>query len=93
MLGKSSIKWRQHPDMIIAVDWDVKHQFKFKKFYCRINSFLRHFSVLLTLMLNIIVVRLDKEESIWRKAVEPRQSATRENWCVAFQLGLTQTGL
>ena len=22
------MKWRQHPDMIIAVDWDVKHQFK-----------------------------------------------------------------
>ena len=28
MLGKSSIKWRQRPDMTIAVDWDVKHQFK-----------------------------------------------------------------
>ena len=28
MLGKSPIKWRQHPDMTIAVDWDVKHQFK-----------------------------------------------------------------
>ena len=26
-----SIKWRQRPDMIIAVDWDVKHQFKKKK--------------------------------------------------------------
>ena len=28
MLGKSLIKWRQRPDMTIAVDWDVKHQFK-----------------------------------------------------------------
>ena len=30
MLGKSPIKWRQHPDMNIAVDWDVKHQVKKK---------------------------------------------------------------
>ena len=28
MLGKSPIKWRQRLDMTIAVDWDVKHQFK-----------------------------------------------------------------
>ena len=28
MLVKSPIKLRQHPDMTIAVDWDVKHQFK-----------------------------------------------------------------
>ena len=28
MLGKSPIKWRQRPDMTIAVDWDVKHQIK-----------------------------------------------------------------
>ena len=28
MLGKNPIKWRQRPDMTIAVDWDVKHQFK-----------------------------------------------------------------
>ena len=28
MLGKSPMKWRQRPDMTIAVDWDVKHQFK-----------------------------------------------------------------
>ena len=28
MLGKSPIKWRQCPDMTVAVDWDVKHQFK-----------------------------------------------------------------
>ena len=28
MLGKSPIKWGQRPDMTIAVDWDVKHQFK-----------------------------------------------------------------
>ena len=28
MLGKSLIKWRQRHDMTIAVDWDVKHQFK-----------------------------------------------------------------
>ena len=28
MLGKSPIKWGQCSDMIIAVDWDVKHKFK-----------------------------------------------------------------
>ena len=28
MLGKNPIKWRQRTDMIIAVDWDVKHQIK-----------------------------------------------------------------
>ena len=28
MLGKSPIKWRQRPDMTIAVNWVVKHQLK-----------------------------------------------------------------
>ena len=28
LLGKSPIKWRKRPDMTLAVDWDVKHQFK-----------------------------------------------------------------
>ena len=28
MVGKSPIKWRQGPDMTIAVDWDEKHLFK-----------------------------------------------------------------
>ena len=28
IFGKSPIKWRQRPDMTIAVDWDVKHPFK-----------------------------------------------------------------
>ena len=28
ILGISPIKWRQRPDMTIAVDWDAKHQFK-----------------------------------------------------------------
>ena len=28
MLDKSPKRWRQCPDMTIAVDWDVKHQFK-----------------------------------------------------------------
>ena len=28
ILGKSPIKWRQHSNMTIAVDWDVKRQFK-----------------------------------------------------------------
>ena len=28
MLGKSPIKWRQRPDMTVAVDRDEKHQFK-----------------------------------------------------------------
>ena len=31
MLGKSPIKWRQRPDLAIAVDWDLKHQFKTNK--------------------------------------------------------------
>ena len=38
MLGKSPIKWRQRPDITIAVDWDVKHQFK------ETNEFLQHLS-------------------------------------------------
>ena len=38
MLGKSPIKWRQRPDMAIAVDWDVKHQFnQTNKIYCIIT--------------------------------------------------------
>ena len=28
ILGKSPIKWSQRPDMTLAVDWDVTHQFK-----------------------------------------------------------------
>ena len=28
ILGKRPIKWRECSDMTIAVDWDVKHQFK-----------------------------------------------------------------
>ena len=39
MLGKSSVKWRQRFDMIIAVDWDVKHQFKQTK-ECSMTSCL-----------------------------------------------------
>ena len=35
MLGKSPIKWRQRPDMAIAVDWDVKRQFKQTKLKSR----------------------------------------------------------
>ena len=27
-LGKSPIKWRKRPNIIMAVDWDVEHQFK-----------------------------------------------------------------
>ena len=34
MLGKSLIKWKQRPDIIIAVDWDVKHQFKQANILC-----------------------------------------------------------
>ena len=26
ILGKSPVKWRQHPNMTLAVDWDVKHK-------------------------------------------------------------------
>ena len=28
ILGRSPIKWRQHSDLTIAVDWDVKRHFK-----------------------------------------------------------------
>ena len=28
ILGKCPIKWKQCPDMTMAVDWDIKHQFK-----------------------------------------------------------------
>ena len=28
LLDTSPIKWRQHPNMTVTVDWDVKHQFK-----------------------------------------------------------------
>ena len=39
ILGKSPIKRRQRPDMTLAVDWDVKHQFKqTKKPYLRIHT-------------------------------------------------------
>ena len=39
MLGKSPIKWRQRPNMTIAVDWGVKHPFKLKKKnYCNCIS-------------------------------------------------------
>ena len=31
ILGKSPIKWRQRPDMALAVDWDVKHHFQTNK--------------------------------------------------------------
>ena len=31
ILVKSLMKWRQRPDMTLAVDWDVKHQFKQNK--------------------------------------------------------------
>ena len=31
MLGKSPIKWRQRPDMAIAVERNVEHQFKQNK--------------------------------------------------------------
>ena len=37
MLGKSPTKWRQRLDMTIAVDWDVKRQFK------QINKLLVYF--------------------------------------------------
>ena len=40
MLDKSLIKWRQRPDMAIAVDWDVKHQFK-KKINCAFLALFR----------------------------------------------------
>ena len=30
ILGTSPIKWRQRPDMTMAVNWDIKHQLKQK---------------------------------------------------------------
>ena len=35
ILGKSPIKCRQCPDMTIAVDWEVRHQFKQTKSNCK----------------------------------------------------------
>ena len=29
ILGKNPIKWRQCPDLTLAVDWDVMHQFNY----------------------------------------------------------------
>ena len=37
ILVKSLIKWRQRPDMTLAVDWDVKHQ-KLRLSYSNTNS-------------------------------------------------------
>ena len=31
VIPTSSMKWRQRPNMTIAVEWDVKHQFKTNK--------------------------------------------------------------
>ena len=42
MLGKIHIKYRQRPDMTIAVDWDVKHQFKQKRACWLIDENLKH---------------------------------------------------
>ena len=28
IVGKSPTKWKQRPDKTVAVDWDVRHQFK-----------------------------------------------------------------
>ena len=41
MLGKSLIKWKQRPDIIIAVDLDVKHQFKQTNTCADPETFLR----------------------------------------------------
>ena len=30
MLDKNPIKLRQHPDMTMAADWDIKHELKIK---------------------------------------------------------------
>ena len=43
ILGKSPTTWRQHPDMAIAVDWDVQHHFK------QTNKPLYQFGVLVQL--------------------------------------------
>ena len=42
MLGKSPIKWRQRPDMTLAVDWDFKHQFKQNLHLSRLPIFSAH---------------------------------------------------
>ena len=28
MVGRCPIKWKQHPDMTMAIDWDTKPNFK-----------------------------------------------------------------
>ena len=37
IFDKSSIKWRQHLDMTVAVDWDVKPQIKLTN-RCRLST-------------------------------------------------------
>ena len=37
ILGISPIKWRQRPDMTIAVGWDAKHQLKQTNFGAKEN--------------------------------------------------------
>ena len=56
MLGKSPFKWRHlnggNVDMIIAVDWDVKHQFKQAKtiLLLILDFFLLNISILIIYM-------------------------------------------
>ena len=50
MLGKSPIKWRQRPDLTIAVDWDVKQM-----------SFQMRGSMPIRIMRNRWVVRVIKQ--------------------------------
>ena len=46
MLGKKPLKWRQRPDMTIAVDWDVKHKFKQTNSFREIKNDMKYLMIL-----------------------------------------------
>ena len=69
ILGRSPVKWRLRPDITVAVEWDVKHQFKqqtneIKHFYKTISIVLTyntkfassHFVPSVTLSLGGVIV-------------------------------------
>ena len=75
MLSKSSIKWRQRPDMTFAVDLDVKHQFKQTNKNlsrltdeCLVTS-IKNFLVLF--LQKDLYVRVDFRHSLSRHIIEP----------------------
>ena len=58
MLGRSPIKWRQYPNMTIAVDWDVKHQFKQKqnKSQCKLILYAYCHELQYSIIINTIIM-------------------------------------